>query len=213
MPKIALIYPYFRTHSVNEILFPPLGIASLAGQLNALGLENQVFDCTFKSFEEIQMDLKSYQPDVVGIYSMITLSQSAFRIASAVRTDLPGALLIAGGPLPTLYSEQYGKVFDIVFRGETDLSFPRFCRDLFGGKYNRENIKDMPLEKYEGLFIHRGELCVENPVIHYSEKEINSFPLPYREDFDHAAYQEVWSQQDGIQNDIHNYHTGVSFQL
>jgi anaerobic magnesium-protoporphyrin IX monomethyl ester cyclase len=38
---------------------------------------------------------------------------------------------------------------------------------------------------------------VENPMIHYSEKEIDTFPLPFRRDFDHAAYQDIWSRQDG----------------
>ena len=134
MPRVALVYPYFRTRSMNELLFPPLGAASLAGQFHALGIETRIFDCTFETFDKIHGKLKSYRPDIVGIYSMVTLSNNCLRIAEFVRTSLPHSLLVAGGPLPTLYPDQYSGAFDAVFRGEVDLSFPRFCQDLFQHK-------------------------------------------------------------------------------
>jgi anaerobic magnesium-protoporphyrin IX monomethyl ester cyclase len=128
---------------------------------------------------------------------MVTLSRNTFRIAEMVRTNLPDSLLVAGGALPTLYPERFCKAFDVVFRGEVDLSFPRFCHDLFDRKYSRSQLKELALEKYEGLFIKRDNLQVENPLIHYPERDLDSFPLPYRGDFDHAAYQKVWTQQNG----------------
>jgi anaerobic magnesium-protoporphyrin IX monomethyl ester cyclase len=197
MSRVALVYPYFRTRSATELLFPPLGAASLASQLHALGIETKIFDCTFDSFGGIQNKLRAYQPDIVGIYSMVTLSRNTFRIAEMVRTRLSDSLLVAGGPLPTLYPERFGEAFDVVFRGEADLSFPRFCHDLFNRKYSRLQIKDLPLEEYEGLFIQKNELRVENPIIHYGEEELDTFPLPFRDDFDHLSYQKVWQQQDG----------------
>jgi anaerobic magnesium-protoporphyrin IX monomethyl ester cyclase len=81
-----------------------------------------------------------------------------------------------------------------VFRGEADLSFPRFCRDIFSMKIGRGHLRELPLEQYPGLFLHRGDLRIENPPVHHGEEEIASFPLPYRDDFDHAAYQNVWHQ-------------------
>ena len=197
MARVALVYPYFRTKSPTELLFPPLGAAYLASQLHIIGIETKMFDCTFETFEEIQRKLISYQPEIVGIYTMVTLSHNTFRIAEMVRTCLPESLLVAGGPLPTLYPEQYGEIFDAVFRGEADQSFPRFCKDLFDQKISRHKLNELPLESYEGLFIHKDDLQMENPTIHYKEKELESFPLPDRSDFDHAAYQKVWSEQDG----------------
>ena len=197
MSRVALVYPYFRTRSATELLFPPLGVASLASQLHRLGIEAKIFDCTFASFEEIQGQLIAYQPEVVGIYSMVTLSRNTFRLAAMVRANLPDSLLVAGGPLPSLYPERYGAAFDVVFRGEVDLSFPRFCRDFLDQKISRGRLGELPLEKYEGLFIQQDDVQVANPLIHYLEKELDSFPVPYRADFDHRAYQNVWSQQDG----------------
>lgn len=197
MPRVALVYPYFRTRSANELLFPPLGEATLASQFHTLGIETKIFDCTFDSFENIKKKLESFHPDIVGIYTMVTLSRSAFRIAEMVRSTLPDSLLVAGGPLPTLYPEQYCGSFDVVFRGEVDLSFPRFCQDFFENKITRYQINELALATYAGLFIQQDGIRIENPVVHYGEKDFISFPLPYRGDFDHAAYQDVWLKYDG----------------
>jgi anaerobic magnesium-protoporphyrin IX monomethyl ester cyclase len=197
MPRVALVFPYFRTGSANELLFPPLGAASLASQLDRLGIESKIFDCTFASFEEIQEKLSSFRPEIVGIYSMVTMSRNTFRMAEMVRNNLPDSLLVAGGPLPTLYPERFSNAFDVVFRGEVDLSFPRFCADLLDEKQSRLQLNELPLDKYAGLFIQRDGMRVENPLVHHPEKELDSFPLPTRGDFDHAAYQKVWAEQYG----------------
>jgi anaerobic magnesium-protoporphyrin IX monomethyl ester cyclase len=197
MPKVALVYPYFRTHSATEMLFPPLGAASLAGQLHSIGVETRIFDCTFETFEGIQEKLLAYRPEIVGIYTMVTLSRNSFRIAEMLRASLPDCLLVSGGPLPTLYPEHFSTAFDIVFRGEVDLSFPRFCKDLFDLKASRRELTKLPLENYAGLFIRQNGLKVESPTVHYPEKQLESFPLPYRGDFAHAAYQKVWLDRDG----------------
>ena len=142
MSRVALVYPYFRTRAPTELLFAPLGVAVLAMHLRGLGIDARVFDCTFSTFDQLRQALLEYQPDVVGVHSMITLSRNTFRIARLVRTDLPGCLLVAGGPLPTLYPERFNAQFDVVFRGEADLSFPLFCRDFF---HPFENIIEVTL--------------------------------------------------------------------
>jgi len=198
MSRVALVYPYFRTRTSTELLFVPLGVAYLASQLHRLGVEARIFDCTFSTFEQIQERLKAYQPDIVGIYSMITLSRSTFRTAEMVRADLPDCLLVAGGPLPTLYPERFSGTFDAVFRGEADLSFPRFCLDFFSRTNpSRQQLSKLPLDGYPGLFIHQSGIQVNNPPVHHPEKEIYSFPLPYRGDFDHASYQQAGLMRDG----------------
>jgi anaerobic magnesium-protoporphyrin IX monomethyl ester cyclase len=198
MPRVALVFPYFRTKSATEMLFPPLGAATLAGQLRTVGVETRVFDCTFGTFERLGDDLRSYQPDVVGISSLVTLSRNTHRIAELVRTDLPDALLVAGGPLPTVFPRRYTAHVDAVFRGEADLSFPRFCLDYFARGASRARLAELPLDTYAGLFIHDHGLQVDNPTVHHSEAELATFPLPDRSDFDHAAYQDEWLQKAGV---------------
>ena len=42
MSKVALVFPYFRTRSQTEMLFPPLGAATLASQLRQRGIAVRV---------------------------------------------------------------------------------------------------------------------------------------------------------------------------
>jgi anaerobic magnesium-protoporphyrin IX monomethyl ester cyclase len=197
MSRVALVFPYFRTKAQTEMLFSPLGIANLTAQLRLGRIETRIFDCTFKTFEEIKREIIAFHPDITGIYSMITLSRNTFQIAELINEYLPDCLVVAGGPMPTLYPERYSRRFDLVFRGEVDLSFPRFCRDYFDQKITRKILHRMPMQGYAGLFIKNQLLATANPCIHHTEAEIETFPLPDRSDFDHAAYQRQWFQKTG----------------
>ncbi len=198
MPKVALVFPYFRTRSHTEMLFPPLGLAWLAAQLAQYGLESRTFDCTFETFDDLCHDLLSYQPDLVGLYSMVSLTRNTFQIAGLVQASFPDAPIIAGGPLPTLFPARYTPHFDAVFRGEANLSFPRFCRDFFDLRGSRQRLGELPLHTYPGLFMQNDSLRIDNPTAHYTESEIASFPLPDRSAFDHAAYQKEWLRDCGV---------------
>ena len=197
MPRVALVFPYFRTRVATEMLFPPLGVAMLAGQLRALGIETRVFDCTFSTFERLAADLTSYEPDIVGISSMVSLTRNTLRVAEMVRSSLPHSLLVSGGPLPTVFPQRFARHFDVVFRGEADLSFPRFCADYFERGASSRTMGTLALDAYGGLFVPNHGLRVDNPTVHHSERELESFPLPDRSDFDHAAYQDEWLRTTG----------------
>ena len=70
---------------------------------------------------------------------MVSLTGNALRVAEAVRERLPEALLVAGGPLPTVFPGRFLPHVDVVFRGEADVSFPRVLPRLPGrGAYSGE---------------------------------------------------------------------------
>jgi anaerobic magnesium-protoporphyrin IX monomethyl ester cyclase len=197
MPKVALLFPYFRTKASTEMLFPPLGLASLAAQLLQRGIDTRIFDCTFQTYRAVKKDLIAYQPDIVGISSMILLSRNTFRFEEMLRKQLPESLLVVGGPMPTLYPDRYSGPFDLVFKGEADLSFADFCQDYFSQHLGRKTIYQLDLANYPGLHAKSLDLMVDNPIIHYSEQKIHKFPIPYRGDFDHSKYQQAWLDKDG----------------
>jgi anaerobic magnesium-protoporphyrin IX monomethyl ester cyclase len=195
--KVALVFPYFRTRAPTEMLFPPLGLAALAAQLRGLGVETRVFDCTFGTFERLGRELSEYRPGIVGVSSMVSLTGNALRIAEMVRACLPGSLLVAGGPLPTVFPRRYSPQFDAVFRGEADIGFPRFCLDYFERGATPTTLGVLPLGTYGGLFVDRDGVHVDSPAVNHPENELATFPLPDRSDFDHAAYQREWQQKTG----------------
>ncbi|OGN92729.1 MAG: hypothetical protein A2Z71_06815 [Chloroflexi bacterium RBG_13_50_21] len=197
MPKVALVFPYFRTRAPTEMLFPPMGLASLAAQLRQRNIETKIFDCTFQTFGAVKKDLVAFHPDIVGISSMILLSRNTFRFAALIRDRLPEALLVVGGPMPTLYPERYIGPFDLIFKGEADLGFPDFCRDYFTQHLGRKTLHQLDLATYPGLYGHTLDLMVDNPPVHHSAQQMHGFPIPYRGGYDHAAYQRTWLEKDG----------------
>jgi anaerobic magnesium-protoporphyrin IX monomethyl ester cyclase len=190
---VALVFPYFRTRSRTEVLFPPLGPALLRAHLERAGVDARVFDGTFSSFDRLLADIVASRPAIVGISSMVSLTGNTLRLAAAVRERLPDALLVAGGPLPTVFPDRFLPHVDLVFRGEADLSFPAFCRDYLDAGATRDGVGALALELYAGLVRECGGVRVENPLAHHTQEQIATYPLPDRRDFDHRAYQREWA--------------------
>jgi anaerobic magnesium-protoporphyrin IX monomethyl ester cyclase len=193
MSGVALVFPYFRTRARTEVLFPPLGPALLSAHLKGAGVEARVFDGTFSSLEALVDDVAAWRPAVVGISSMVSLTGTTLRLATALRERLPDALLVAGGPLPTVFPGRFLPHVDLVFRGEADVSFPAFCRDYVARGATRDDLGGLPLATYSGLVADVVGRRIDNPPVHHPQDEIAGFPLPDRGDFDHHAYQDAWA--------------------
>jgi anaerobic magnesium-protoporphyrin IX monomethyl ester cyclase len=193
MSGVALVFPYFRTKARTEMLFPPLGPALLSAHLKRAGLEARVFDGTFSSPVALVDDVVAWRPAVVGISSMVSLTGNTLRVAAALRERLPDALLVAGGPLPTVFPGRFLPHVDLVFRGGADVRFPAVCRDHVARGATRYDLGGLPLATYAGRTADGGGLRSDNPPVHHSQEEIAAFPLPDRGDFDHRAYQAAWA--------------------
>ena len=189
----ALVFPYFRTRTRTEVLFPPLGPALLSAHLKRAGVNARVFDGTFSSFDELLDELAAWRPAIVGISTMVSLTGNALRIAAAVRERLPEVLLVAGGPLPTVFPDRFLPHVDVVFRGEADTSFPAFCHDYLERSATPATIRDLPLDAYAGLVADVDGVRVAKAPVHHSQEEIAAYPLPDRGDFDHRGYQREWA--------------------
>jgi anaerobic magnesium-protoporphyrin IX monomethyl ester cyclase len=148
---VALVFPYFRTRARTEVLFPPLGPALLKAHLKRAGVEARVFDGTFSSLDALVDDLVIWHPAIVGISAIVSLTANALRLAAAVRERLPGTLLVAGGPLPTVFPDRFLPHVDAVFRGEADASFPAFCREYLQRGVTPATLGELALDGYAGL--------------------------------------------------------------
>lgn len=193
---VALVYPYFRTSAPNQQLFPPLGIATLAGQIKEMGIGVRQHDCTFSSPDEVVRAIAREGALIVGIYVMATLSRPALGLLERIEEALPEALTVAGGPLPTLYPERFAGRFDLVFCGEADLSFPAFCGDYLALPPGA-GIESLDLSRYPGLCRARGGAAIANPRPVLSPAELDALPLPDRSGVDHRPYHEFWENKIG----------------
>ena len=114
----------------------------------------------------------AWRPAIVGISAMVSLTGNALRVAAAVRERLPGALLVAGGPLPTVFPDRFLPHVDVVFRGEADVSFPAFCRDyLDASASRRRRSATCRSTDYAGLVARRRRRCAwTTPPVHHSQE-------------------------------------------
>ncbi|HON37191.1 MAG: B12-binding domain-containing radical SAM protein [Desulfomonilia bacterium] len=195
MSEVALVYPYVYRSAPDAMLFYPLGIAQLAMLLRDRGVDVVVADLTFQGLDHAMDELEASRPRIIGMYVAITMMDNARKLAGMIRERLPGAVLVCGGPMPTVNPERFVPGFDIVFRGEAVQSFPRFCVDyLKSGRL--EDVLSMR-SRYPGIsFLENGAL-VQVPVRPSRKKELDRLPVPALRDFDHAGYQQFWKERSG----------------
>jgi anaerobic magnesium-protoporphyrin IX monomethyl ester cyclase len=195
--EVALVYPYFRTFADAQQLFAPLGIACLGAEIKNLGVSVIQYDCTFEKYNDVIDSIVKQNPRIVGFYTMITLSRTTFKMLAGLREKLPNTLFVSGGPLPTLYPDNFARKFDIVFRGESDISFPLFCKDYLENPSKERIYTIMALDKYSGIYISNNGRKVDIAAKHLTDKEIEKLPIADRSFSKHEKYQEFWESKTG----------------
>ena len=111
--------PYWRP--IKYSLFPPLGLATLAGCLNPDD-EVSIVD---EHVERVAID---DAPDLVVIQVYITNAYRAYRIADAYRAR--GSFVALGGLHVTSLPNEAAAHADAIFLGPGEQTFPRFLTDL-----------------------------------------------------------------------------------
>lgn len=129
--KVKMILPALKEagspdfRPIKYSLFPPLGLATLAGYLDPT---DDVEICD-EHVEKI--DLDDY-PDLVVIQCYITSANRSFAIADHYRAR--GVKVAMGGLYPTARPELTATHADYVFVGPVEESWPRFMKDFKAGK-------------------------------------------------------------------------------
>jgi radical SAM superfamily enzyme YgiQ (UPF0313 family) len=121
--KTAADSPFWR--AIKYSLFPPLGLATLAGHLDG-GDEVVIQD---EHVETLDLD---DAPDLVVIECYITSARRAYRYADHYRAR--GAYVCLGGLHPTSLPDEAAAHADSVFCGPGEDIWPAFLRDFRAGR-------------------------------------------------------------------------------
>lgn len=106
---------------IKYSLFPPLGLATLAGYLSPWD-EAEIVD------QHVQtLDIND-QPDIVAIQVYITNAYRAYKIADHYRSK--GVYVLLGGLHVTSLPEEAAAHADTIFLGPAEESFPAFLEDF-----------------------------------------------------------------------------------
>src|SRR5262249_39029555 len=110
---------------IKYALFPPLGLAGLAGYLD-VDDEVELVD------EHVQALSANDAPDLVVMTVYITSARRAYAIADAYRAR--GGHVCLGGLRPPALPDEAGQHADPVFVGPGEDTWPRFVRDFRAGR-------------------------------------------------------------------------------
>lgn len=120
--KTAADSVYWR--SIKYSLFPPLGLATLAGYLD----EDDEISLQDEHVEKLDL---SDEPDLVVIEAYVTSANRAYRYADLYRQK--GAYVCLGGLHPTSLPEEAAQHADSVFCGPGEDTWPAFLKDFKAG--------------------------------------------------------------------------------
>src|ERR1700730_1942840 len=120
--------PFFRP--IKYSLFPPLGLATLAGYL---GGEDDVSICD-EHVEKVSLD---DEPDLVVIQVYITSARRSYEISDLYRAR--GAHVALGGLHVTSLPDEAEPHADTIFLGPGEDTWPQFLEDFRAGPAGRRD--------------------------------------------------------------------------
>jgi len=150
--------PFWRP--IKYSLFPPLGLATLAGYLG----ENDEITLQDEHVETLDLD---DQPDLVVIQVYITNANRAYRLADHYRGK--GAYVCLGGLHVTALPEEAAAHADSIFLGPGEATWPAFLRDYRAGcpqkRYSSSERTLQSLPKIRRDLIKRPLYLVPNSLV------------------------------------------------
>jgi radical SAM superfamily enzyme YgiQ (UPF0313 family) len=120
-------------------IIPDLGLMYLAGAARRAGFEAGIVDCRKEGWElrRLEEHLRRVRPRVVGIKCYSNEVKRVGRMAEAVRRAHPEALILAGGPHPSMDPEgalAAMSAVDYAFLGEAEQSLVEFMNWAGAGR-------------------------------------------------------------------------------
>ena len=157
--------PFWRP--IKYSLFPPLGLATLAGYLDP-GDEAEIVDEHVQPDLPVDCDLGA-PPRLVVIQVYITNARRSYQLADFYRRQ--GSFVALGGLHVTSLPEEAAAHADAIFLGPGEATFPRFLEEFRAGRpAPRYDSRDHPrslsdLPPIRRDLIHRDRYLVPNSLV------------------------------------------------
>lgn len=174
-PKVLLVRPNITARKGFELqnrLYPPIGLAYLAGSLIESGAEVRIVDmvaeapekvwdyrgthsCYGITDDELMEIIRQGDPDVIGVSGFTSQHQRIVEITSAIRRDFPSKTIVLGGIHATAMTELLLKstAADFIIRGQGETTFPALVKALVAGNQEAARI-------LEGIAYRDGDNCI-----------------------------------------------------
>jgi anaerobic magnesium-protoporphyrin IX monomethyl ester cyclase len=132
----------------DPVLIPDHGLGYLAASVRRAGHAVRVVDWNPKlSVESYRRQLLAQRPRVVGVKCFTVNMAAVLETMRVVRETLPEAIIIVGGPHPTVAEPRYLfeelPLLDLGFRGEAETALPVLLDRLAGIDFDRDRIPEL----------------------------------------------------------------------
>lgn len=196
--KVLFTHGYFLDEDPKEKAimrpYPPLGILYLSAYLESNGIQNEVFDSTFNTFEILKQYLLKEKPDIIGIYTNLMTKINVLKIIDFIKKDkeLIHTKIIIGGPEVKNHAHNFLKYgADVIVLGEGEETMLELVKFFLNQQHSVDlkNIKSIAyLDATEELQLTESRALL---------KQIDALPMPNRKKINMQLYFDVWKKHHG----------------
>jgi anaerobic magnesium-protoporphyrin IX monomethyl ester cyclase len=159
--RVLLVWPY----GFDGRYVLPLSLAYLESNLPRDRFETRILDCVRQRIRAdsaaFRDQVARFAPDVVGVSSWATTHAEALAVLRSVKQRDPRTVTVMGGAHATSYTAEIMKErsVDYLFRGESELSFPRFLDQIAQERPGLAEIRGLVYRSADGTVQHNEMEC------------------------------------------------------
>lgn len=196
--KVLLTHGYFLNEDSTEqrIMKPyaPLGILYISAYLKEQGIDNNIFDTTFSSKNELKKYLVDEKPDYIAIYVNLMTKINVLDIIKFIKStdSIKNAKIILGGPEVRYNATdllELGADFVVIGEGE-ETTLELINRLEMKNRNDFKNINGIGFKDNNGKIIFNAERSLIS--------DIDTLPFPNRSGIDIRKYQEAWKNHHNL---------------
>ncbi len=186
MVRVALVQTYHPYTQFTHV--HPLGIMMIAAQARESGFTDvHLLDMKVEDWtpERCVDELVRLAPRIVGLSAMTYEAGCMHEVAKQVKERLPGAVVVCGGPHPSVAAEDVMKdpSVDLVVRGEGEMIFADVIAGVRDGREDWSECEGVSWRDANGT-------VVSNPD-RPPPRELDELPFPAWDLIDHTKYHTV----------------------
>ena len=178
--------------------YPPLGLLYLSAWLDKFGLENEVFDTTFSSFDLLKKQLLLEKAPIVALYANLMTKVRLLDIIRFIRQEpsLSNSLIVLGGPDVTYNCADYlANGADVLVIGEGEQSMLELALAYKSDMSRAARIKQF--SQISGLAFLLEDGTEHKTTPREKIRQLDDLPFPNRHKIDLELYLKSWKKTHG----------------
>lgn len=193
MTDILLGHAYFLKYDVIERRvmkpYPPLGILYLSAYLKKNGFGVEVFDSTFRDFEDFETTVQRLKPRIVGLYTNIITRENVLKLTGIAKANGVEFVIVGGPDAPDWCEHYFKNGVDVIGTNEGELTLQELIPWL-----QKKGLKD--LDQVRGIiYMKDGKLQRTPP--RQAIQNLDELPWPDRDVLNMDEYFTAWKSRHG----------------